>query len=168
MAGIANASIIAYEPFNYALGAINNGAATTATGTPTATTGGGFSGTWFAGGTGCAVVGGLTYAGLPTANNALQWSPSVSYQGENLATAITPATYGTVYVSFLYKAPSYTANKSGLALDNGAGANQGFVEPIDGVVGDVGYAAVRVAGVDRQVGNVALDGGHPEFVGGGG
>ena len=148
MAGIANASIIAYEPFNYALGAINNGAATTATGTPTATTGGGFSGTWFAGGTGCAIVGGLTYAGLPTANNALQWSPSVSYQGENLAAAITPATYGTVYVSFLYKAPSYTANKSGLALDNGAGANQGYY------LGMTASGTFGVATVDNGTGTV--------------
>ena len=29
-------------------------------------------------------------------------------------------------MSFLYNAPSYTANKSGFALDNGAGANQGY------------------------------------------
>ena len=125
-AGIANASLIAYEPFNYALGAINNGAATTATGTPTATTGGGFTGTWFAGGTGCTIIGGLTYPGLPTKNNALQWSTGVSYQGENLAAAILPSATPTVYVSFLYKAPSYTAGKTGLALDNGLGANGGL------------------------------------------
>ena len=147
-AGIANASIIAYEPFNYPLGALNNGAATTATGTPTATTGGGFSSTWFAGGTGCTIVGGLTYAGLPTAYNALQWSPSVSYEGENLATAITPATYGTVYVSFLYQAPSYTANKTGIALDNGAGANQGYY------MGMTASGTFGVATVDNGSGTV--------------
>ena len=148
MAGIANASLIAYEPFNYALGAINNAAATTAAGTPTATTGGGFSGTWFAGGTGCAIVGGLTYAGLPTTNNAMQWSTSISYEGENLAAAILPATVGTVYVSFLYKAPSYTANKTGLALDNGAGANQGYY------MGMTASGTFGVATVDNGSGTV--------------
>lgn len=126
MAGIANATILAYEPFNYSAGAINNGVATTATGTPTATTGGGFTSTWFAGGVGTTIVGGLTYSGLQTANNALQWSTSVPYQGENLATAILPATTPTVYVSFLYNAPSYTANKTGFAVDAGHANNTGY------------------------------------------
>ncbi|HKL22646.1 MAG TPA: hypothetical protein VJ904_12635, partial [Tichowtungia sp.] len=125
-AGITNAAILAYEPFDYPVGAINNGDATTALGTPTATTGGGFTGTWFAGGSGAAIVGGLSYPGLQTTNNALQWSTSVSYQGENLASAILPSSTPSVYVSFLYSAPSYTANKSGFALDNGAASNQGY------------------------------------------
>ena len=122
----SHAALIAYEPFNYPPGAINNGTATTATGTPTTLTGGGFSGTWFAGGVGTTIVGGLTYSGLPTANNALQWSTSVPYQGENLATQLLPASTPTVYISFLYNAPSFTANKSGFAVDNGAGANIGY------------------------------------------
>ena len=126
LTGISNAAILAYEPFNYPLGAINNGAVSTATGTPTATTGGGFSGTWFAGGAGTTIVGGLTYPGLQTDNSALQWSTSVPYQGENLAAAILPANTPTVYVSFLYNAPSYTANKTGFAVDNGAGQNKGY------------------------------------------
>lgn len=124
--GIANAAILAYEPFDYPLGAINGGDATTATGTPTATTGGGFTATWFSGGPGTTIVDGLTYPGLQTSDNALQWSASVPYHGENLATAIFPSTTPTVYVSFLYNAPSFTANKSGFALDNGAAANQGY------------------------------------------
>jgi len=124
--GISNAAILAYEPFNYSQGAINDGTATTASGAPTATTAGGFAGTWFAGGVGATIVDGLVYPGLQTTNNALQWSTSVPYQGENLAAAILPSTTPTVYVSFLYSAPSYTANKSGFALDNGLGANQGY------------------------------------------
>ena len=47
MTGAANAGILAYEPFDYPLGALNGGIPTTATGTPTATTGGGFTSTWF-------------------------------------------------------------------------------------------------------------------------
>lgn len=124
--GVANANILAYEPFDYPLGAINGGNATTATGIPTATTGGGFTSTWFSGGAGTTIVDGLTYPGLQTSTKALQWSTSVPYQGQNLATAILPSTTSTVYVSFLYKAPSYTPNKTGFALDNGAGANQGY------------------------------------------
>ncbi len=126
MTGIANAAILAYEPFNYPVGALNGGTPTSATGTPTATNGGGFTSTWFSAGPGTTIVGGLEYPGLQTAHNALQWSTSVAYHGENLAAAILPATTPTVYVSFLYNAPSYTANKSGFALDNGAGANIGY------------------------------------------
>ena len=126
MTGIANATILAYEPFDYPVGALNGGTPTTAIGTPTATTGGGFTSTWFSGGGGCAIISGLTYPGLQTTNNALQWGVAVPYQGENLATAILPASTPSVYVSFLYNAPSYTANKSGFGLDNGAGASQGY------------------------------------------
>ena len=91
MTGIANATILAYEPFNYPVGALNGGTPTTATGTPTATTGGGFTSTWFSGGVGTTIVGGLAYPGLQTTNNALQWSTSVAYHGENLAAAILPS-----------------------------------------------------------------------------
>jgi len=125
-AGVANANILAYEPFDYPLGAINGGSPTTASGIPTATTGGGFTSTWFSGGAGTTIVDGLTYPGLQTSNRALQWSTSVAYHGQNLAAAILPSTTPTVYVSFLYQAPSYTPNKTGFAVDNGAGANQGY------------------------------------------
>jgi len=148
IAGIANATILAYEPFNYSVGPINSGDATTATGTPTATTGGGFTGNWFAGGSGTTIVGGLTYAGLQTANNALQWSTSVPYQGENLATAILPVAVGTVYVSFLYNAPSYTANKTGFAVDNGAGQNKGYY------MGMTASGTFGVATIDNGSGTV--------------
>ena len=101
------ASLIAYEPFSYSVGPINNGAATTATGIPTATTGGGFSGTWFAGGVGTTIVGGLTYSGLQTASNALQWSASVNYQGENLATPLFPATTPTQVAQAPFIQPNF-------------------------------------------------------------
>ena len=126
MTGLANAALLAYEPFDYSIGALNNGEPSTATGVPSATTGGGFTSTWFAGGVGTTIVGGLAYPGLQTTNNALQWSESVSYQGENLAAAILPSSTPAVYVSFLYNAPSYVAGKTGFALDNGAASNQGY------------------------------------------
>ena len=148
LTGITNAAILAYEPFDYPVGALNNGEPTTAAGTPTATTGGGFTGTWFAGGAGTTIVGGLSYPGLQTTNNALQWSTSVPYQGENLATAILPSSTPTVYVSFLYNAPSYTANKSGFALDNGAASNQGYY------MGMTASGVFGVATVDNGSGTV--------------
>lgn len=126
MTGAANAAILAYEPFDYPLGELNGGVPTTATDIPTAGTGGGFTSTWFSGGTGTTIVEGLTYPGLQTSENSLQWSPSVAYHGLNLAAAILPSTTPAVYVSFLYRAPSFTANKTGFAVDNGAGANQGY------------------------------------------
>ena len=147
-AGITNAAILAYEPFDYPVGALNNGEPTTAAGTPTATTGGGFTGTWFAGGTGTTIVGGLSYPGLQSTNNALQWSTAVPYQGENLATAILPSSTPSVYVSFLYNAPSYTANKSGFALDNGAASNQGYY------MGMTASGVFGVATVDNGSGTV--------------
>ncbi len=126
VAGVASAAILAYEPFDYPLGPLNPGDPTTATGTPTATTGGGFAGTWFSGGSGTMIVEGLTYPGLQTSGNGLQWSPAVPYHGLNLASAIFPSTTPTVYVSFLYNAPSYSPNRAGFAVDNGAGSNQGY------------------------------------------
>jgi len=125
VAGVASATILAYEPFNYSLGAIEGSTPSTATGAPTATTGGGML-DWFSGASGTTIVGGLAYPGLQTTNNAIQWSTSVNYHGENLAAAILPASTPTVYVSFLFKTPSYTANKTGFALDNGASSNQGY------------------------------------------
>jgi hypothetical protein len=121
----ALATLIAYEPFNYPTGSLG-AVASTATGTPTATTGGGFSGNWFNGGGNATIVSGLTYADLPTTYNA--WTPNASsYDGENFAAALTPATYPTLYVSFLYTATAYTAGAvNGFALDNGAGASAGL------------------------------------------
>jgi hypothetical protein len=118
------ASLIAYEPFNYPVGAFN-APASTATGTPTTTTGGGFSG-WFSGGAGASIVSGFTSPNLPTANNALQWGSSVNYEGENLAAPILPGTTAAVFVSFLYQTAAYSAGHSGFAMDNGAGANGGL------------------------------------------
>src|SRR5262245_16380503 len=68
----ASASLIAYEPFNYAT--LANGTASTATGTPTQTTGGGFSGNWSQGQGSISVVSGLTYntgGTLPTTGSAI-------------------------------------------------------------------------------------------------
>ena len=120
------ANPLAYEPFNYSVGPFGNGQPTTAAGLPTASAGGGFTASWFAGGAGSTIVEGLNYPGLETSANALQWGTSVPYQGENLASPILPSASPSFYVSFLYRASSYTANKSGFGLDNGASAGQGY------------------------------------------
>jgi fibronectin type 3 domain-containing protein len=126
MSSAASAALLAYEPFDYPLGPLNGGTPTTATGTPTDTTGGGFRDAWFSGGAGTQIVEGLSFPGLETSNKALQWSPNVAFHGINLASPIVASTRPTVYVSFLFRAPAFTANKTGFGVDNGAGANQGY------------------------------------------
>ena len=59
LAGMAKASLNAYDPFNYST--LNNG---------TAATGTGFTGNWSCGAAGSMVTG-LAYSGLPSANKAL-------------------------------------------------------------------------------------------------
>ena len=126
MSSAAHADTLAYEPFDYPLGPLNGGTATTATGTPTDTTGGGFRDAWFSGGPGTMIVEGLSFPGLQTSDNALRWSPDVAFHGINLASPIVPSSTPTVYVSFLFRAPSFTEFKTGFAVDNGAGANEGY------------------------------------------
>ncbi|MDB6065098.1 MAG: hypothetical protein JWR26_1306 [Pedosphaera sp.] len=87
--GIAKAAVIAYEPFNYATGALANNAASTGTG---------FTGNWTCGASGT-IVAGLTHSGLTVANNAL--SSGTSRQFVSLS---TPLSSGTKWISFLLKA----------------------------------------------------------------
>ena len=97
----------AYEPFNYSLGAFASGTASTATG---------FSGNWTCGSAGT-IVSGLTYASLPTANNALKCT--ASYQVESLA---TPQSSGSVWVSVLFQqAGDNGGNRSGFVMEDSTG-----------------------------------------------
>lgn len=91
VASNAFASLIAHEPYNYALGA----APSFSSGTPTQTSGGGFSSGYNGGG--LTTVAGLTYPGLGTSFNALK--QTAAYSGENLS---SPPTSGTIYVSYLF------------------------------------------------------------------
>src|SRR5258708_36875138 len=100
----ALASLTAYEPFNYTLGAgtfANNTVSTATAATPTQTTGGGFTGNWTCGASG-SIVAGLTYTGLPVANNAL----SSTSQQQFVSFATSLARSGTQYISFLFKTTS--------------------------------------------------------------
>jgi hypothetical protein len=98
----------AYEPFNYSLGALANG---------TASTGTGFAGNWTCGANGT-IVSGLTYPNLAAANNALQ--SSSSYQLESLATV--PSGIGTVWVSFIFnQAGDNGGNRDGFVLEDSTG-----------------------------------------------
>lgn len=80
----------AYEPFNYPAGAFSN--ATPCGGT-------GFTGNWVVPPGNATIVSGLSYTGLPTADNALQQANNGS--GRSLATFSSTLSSGTEYVSFL-------------------------------------------------------------------
>ena len=97
----------AYESFNYPLGALTNG---------TASTGTGFKGNWVCGGAGT-MVAGLTYANLPVSNQALQ--NNGNYQIERLAGATSS---GTTWVSVLFQqAGDNGGNRSGFLMVDASG-----------------------------------------------
>jgi fibronectin type 3 domain-containing protein len=97
----------AYESFNYPLGTLTNG---------TASTGTGFKGNWVCGGSGT-IVAGLTYANLPVGNQALQ--NNGNYQIERLAGAISS---GTTWVSVLFQqAGDNGGNRSGFLMEDASG-----------------------------------------------
>jgi fibronectin type 3 domain-containing protein len=113
----------AYEPFNYALGSLTNG---------TPSTGSGFTGNWVCGASGT-IVGGLSYANLPSGNQALQ--NNSSYQVERLAGTTSS---GVLWVSVLFQqAGDNGGNRSGFLMEDStgkglmfaytqSGASQGF------------------------------------------
>ncbi len=125
----AFASLIAHEPYNYTLGA----APSNASGTPTQTTGGGFSSGYNGGG--LTTVAGLTYPGLGTTYNALK--QTAAYSGENLA---SPVSSGTVYVSYLFNMSGNPGgNKVGLEMNTGGnGMFVGVTTPVTGTTGKLG------------------------------
>ncbi len=107
----APAALQCYEPYNYTLGTLP----TSVSGTPSQTTGGGFSSAYNGGAGSRTTVAGLTYPGLGVNNNALQISGG--YIGENVA---SPISSGTYYISFLMNMPATpTAALSGLEMNTG-------------------------------------------------
>lgn len=98
----------AYESFNYPLGGLANGAATT---------GDGFVGTWTISG-GATIAGGLSYSNLVVTNNALT-SSSATYQYESLMTAQGS---GNVWVSVLFQQSGDNGgNRDGFVLADASG-----------------------------------------------
>lgn len=126
----ALATLQCYEPYNYTLG-VTPGAAT---GTPTQTSGGGFTGPYNGGGAQTTVAG-LSYSGLLTGANALQIQGG--YIGENV---VSPISSGTVYVSFLINLPQNpTVTLSGLEMNTGGnGMFMGITAAGDGTQGYLG------------------------------
>jgi hypothetical protein len=113
----------AYESFNYAAGSFTNGTPGTA---------GGFKGNWVCGTSGT-IVAGLSYAGLPTGNQALQ--NNAGYQIEQLAGTTSS---GVLWVSVLFRQSGDNGgNRSGFLMEDStgkglmfaytqSGASQGF------------------------------------------
>lgn len=125
----ALAALIAYEPYNYTIGA----APTFVSGTPSQTAGGGFSSGYNGGG--LTTVAGLTYSGLGVNFNALK--QTAAYSGENVS---SPVSSGTVYVSYLFNMPGNPGgNKVGLEMNTGGnGMFVGVTTPVTGTTGKLG------------------------------
>lgn len=135
MAGMAHATVTAYEPFNYATGSLANGAAAT---------GAGFTGNWTCGAAGT-IISGLTYTGLPVANNALS-----SGSGRQSVSLSSPLSSGTKWISFLFKSgPGNSgANINGVYFPNGGtGLWFGFgLNPYSPTQGQLGIGSMNTAG----------------------
>lgn len=139
MGSIAHAIETGYEPFNYATGGFANG---------TATTGAGFTGNWTCGTAGT-IISGLTYTGLPVANNALS-----SGGGRQFASLSSSLAAGTKWISFLFKtsAGNPGANKNGVYFPNGGtGLWFGFgLNPYSGTQGQLGIGSMNTTGTGAQ------------------
>ena len=128
----AYTSFAAYEPFNYA--SLPNG---------TASTGTGFSGNWTCGAA-PAIVAGMTYPSLPTANSAMS-----SGSSRQFVSFLAPLSGGTEYVSFLYRASgNMGGNICGMYFPNGGtGLFFGFgLAPFSGSQGGFGLGSMTTTG----------------------
>jgi len=139
-AGRINAAPTVSEPFDYALGAFTTG---------TAANGAGLSGNWTCGAAGT-IVTGLTYPGLPVANNALS-----SAGARQFASLSSPLSSGTAWISFLYKTSTGDpgANRNGIFLLNGNSTCLWFgfgLSPYSATQGQLGIGAMTTAGVAAQ------------------
>ena len=130
----AHATLLAYEPFNYA--SIANG---------TAVAGVGESGTW-ACGSAPSLVTGLTYTGLPTANSAMQ-----SSGGRQAVTFTSSLSSGTKWISFLFQSGSGNSggNINGIYFSNGGtGLWFGFgLAPNSPTQGGLGIGSMDTTGI---------------------
>jgi|GEM_PF-2599947 len=144
------AALSAYEPFGYTLGSqILGSTATTATGTPTQTKGGGFSGNWGAGGASFTVATGLSYPGLLSGSNSMKIAVNGGYNQEILSSSLSS---GTVYISYLFL-PGTEASGG----NNGAGNIDDGVQISPGgngiFLGITSYGATQGSfGVNKVVG----------------
>jgi hypothetical protein len=133
--GVVQAQLTAYEPFNYPIGAFQNG---------TASSGTGFTGNWTLSGS-ATIIAGLTYPSLPTTDNAFQQSPAGQRDSVSLS---TPLSSGTVYISFLYnQAGNNGGNINGLYLP-GSGATclyVGLTAPWSGTAGELGLGTIATS-----------------------
>ncbi|MEI6074149.1 MAG: hypothetical protein WCS94_01160 [Verrucomicrobiota bacterium] len=131
---MGHASLNAYEPFNYT-SSIPNATASTAMG---------FTGKWTCGTT-PAIITGLTYPGLPVANNALS-----SGSGRQWVSLASPLSTGTKWISFLFKtsAADPGANINGVYFPNGGtGLWFGFgLNPNSPIQGQLGIGAMNTVG----------------------
>jgi fibronectin type 3 domain-containing protein len=128
-----------YEPFDYPIGNLSNG--TTATGDGVDS--------WVCGTDGI-VFSGLTYPGLPVANNALQ-SPAGSRQFVSLD---SPINSGTNWISFLYYVPGNAgAVHNGVYFPNDKTDCLWFgfgLSPVSGTEGYLGLGSMPTAGTSPQ------------------
>lgn len=136
VSSISHAAPTAYESFNYAAGNLNNGAAAA---------GDGFSGSWTCGVSGW-ILSGLTYAGLPVANNAVR-----SGAARQFVYLATPLSSGTKWISFLYKtsAGNPGGNINGVYFPNGNSSCLWFgfgLAPYSGTQGQLGLGSMTTAG----------------------
>jgi hypothetical protein len=110
----------------------------------TATTGTGFTGNWTCGFAGT-IVSGLTYTGLPVANNALS-----SGSGRQFVSLSSPISSGTKWISFLFKTgPGNSgANINGVYFPNGGtGLWFGFgLNPYSPTQGQLGIGSTDTTG----------------------
>jgi len=133
LAGIAQASLTVYEPFNYTTSIPNN---TTGTGT-------GESGAWTCGTT-PSIVTGLTYTGLPVANSAASTTGGRMFVG-----LASPLSSGTKWVSYLFKCSGDPGgNFDGIYLkgDQASSLWAGFRGGVNGTLNVFGLATVTSAG----------------------
>ena len=131
------ASLNAYEPFNYNT-SIPNGTASTASG---------FTGNWSCGTT-PAIAAGLTYTGLPAANNSI--SSTSGRQSENFA---APLASGTKWISFLFNLTGNNGgNICGVYFPNGGtGLFCGYgLAPFSGTQGGLGLGSINTVGNATQ------------------
>jgi len=139
LAGMAHAAVTVYEPFGYASGALTDG---------TAATGSGLSGNWTCGAAGT-IAAGLTYPGLPVANNALS-----SGNGRQFVGFSNPLSGGTKWISFLFQASGNGgANINGVFFPNGNSTCLWFgfgLNPYSPTQGQLGIGSMTTAGTNAQ------------------
>ena len=125
-----------YEPFDYSTGTFNDG---------TAATGSGLAGNWTCGAAG-SIVSGLSYTGLPVADNALQSSFARQYVSLG-----SPLSSATKWISFLYQTSSANpgGNINGVYFPNGNSDSLWFgfgLSPYSATQGQLGLGSVSTSG----------------------